>query len=274
VEYSIPAIRRLQLGRVLRELRKRASLSMDQVGPDLDVSPSSLNRIECGQARVHPLVVRGALDLFDVPFETVEEVMALAREAYRNTWWTVQGIAADSYVALETEAVAVRNFELALIPGLLQTEGYARALFALDSAQVREGHLKIRMGRVERLTGSNALRLHAVVDQSALTRPVGGPDVLRAQLRHLLDLAALPNLTLQVVPTAVGANIGMRGAFSVLSFPPGTIDDLGYVEHAIGSLQVSKIKKVEELLRHFGRITTLALDESESVELIRGLADG
>ncbi|WP_199441350.1 helix-turn-helix domain-containing protein [Umezawaea beigongshangensis] len=271
MEYSIPAIRRLQLGRVLRELRKRASLSIDQVGPDLDVSASTLNRIECGRARVHPLVVRGALDLFGVPFETVEDVMALAREAYRNTWWTVQGIAADSYVALETEAVAARNFELALIPGLLQVEDYARALFTLDPPAERERYLRIRMERAARLTGDRPIDLHAVVDETVLTRPVGGRRVLTEQVRHLVEMAQLPDVRLQVLPVAVGASRGLRGAFSLLSFPPDTIDDLAYVDHPAGNLQLSKPAKVKELTQRFDRIARVALDEHESLELLRGL---
>jgi transcriptional regulator with XRE-family HTH domain len=272
VEYSIPAIRRLQLGRALRDLRKLAGLTIDQVGPDLDMSASSLNRVECGQGRIHPLIVRGALELFDTPFEQVEKIMELAREAYNNTWWVLQGIKADSYPALESEAVTVRNFELALIPGILQTEDYATALFMLDTARDRNRNLSIRMNRVARLSGDNPLTVHAVIDESALTRPIGGRPVLRAQLGHLAELCALPNITVQVLRAEVGAYLGLRGAFSVLSFPPGTIGDLAYIDHAAGNLQISKTDGVKELRLTFDCLATLALDRDESLAVIRELA--
>lgn len=272
MEYSIPAIRRLQLGRVLRDLRKAAGLTIDQVGPDLDMSASTFNRIECGQNRIHPLVVRGALDLFGTPFETVEDVMTLAREAYRNAWWVLQGITADSYPALESEASSVRNFELALVPGILQTEDYATALFTLDSVRDRNRNLSIRMNRVKRLTGDNPMVIHVVIDETALSRPIGGPGVLKTQLRHLLALSRLPNVTIQVLRTEVGANLGLRGAFSVLSFPPDTIGDLGYIDHAAGNLQISKPTKVKELRLRFDAIARVASTEGESEALISRLA--
>lgn len=214
MEYSIPAIRRLQLGRVLRNLRKTAGLTLDQVGPDLDMSASTLNRWENGQGRVHPLVVRGALDLFDAPFEQVEEVMSLAREAYRTSWWVVQGIKAGSYQVLESEAVSVHNFELAFIPGILQTEDHATALFTLDPTQQRARNLTIRMNRATRLTDDHPLIVRAVIDETALHRPIGGPAVQKAQLRHMLALTDLPNVSIRVLRPELGTSPGLRGAFS------------------------------------------------------------
>jgi len=268
MEYSIPAIRRLQLGKLLRELRKQAGLSIHQAGPDLDMSPSTLNRIEDGQGRTHPLVVRGALDLYEGPFEVVEEVMALAREAHRTTWWVLQGIGANSYAALESEAAMVRNFELTAFPGILQTEAYASAWFTHDSTRDRNRNLAVRMNRVNRLTGDNALVLHVIIDETALIRPVGGAKVMRHQLRHLADLSELTNITIQVLPLALGANHGLRGAFSVLTFPPDTIDDLAYIDHAAGNLQISKAATVKELRARFGSLAKLALNPNESLALI------
>jgi transcriptional regulator with XRE-family HTH domain len=272
VEYSIPAIRRLQLGRVLRNLRKTAGLTLDQVGPDLDLSASTLNRLENGQGRVHPLVIRGALDLFDTPFEQVEEVMGLAREAYRTSWWVLQGIKASSYPVLESEAVSVRDFELAFIPGILQTEAHATTLFTLDPARDRERYLLIRMNRAARLTDDHPLLVDAVIDETALQRPVGGPTVQKAQLRHLLTLTDLPNVSIRVLPSGVGMSPGQRGAFSVLSFPPDTIDDLAYIEHAGGNLQISKKSQVTDLRRRFDTIARLSMTEGESAALISRLA--
>lgn len=235
------------------------------------MSSSTLNRIEDGQGRTHPLVVRGALDLYEAPFEAVEEAMALAREAYRTAWWVVQGIGANSYAALESEAAMVRNFELALVPGILQTEAYATALFTLNSTRDRNRNLAVRMNRVNRLTGDNALVVHVIIDETALTRPIGGAEVMRDQLRHLGDLSELPNLTIQVLPVALGATPGLRSAFSVLTFPPDTIDDLAYLDHAAGNLQISKATTVKELRARFDSLARLAVGPKESLALIARL---
>jgi len=273
VEYSIPAIRRLQLGRTLRDLRKAAGLTVDQVGPDLDMSASTLNRLENGRGRVHPLVIKGVLDLFEAPFRQVEEVMALAREAYRDNWWVLQGVKANSYPALESEAAGVHNFELAVVPGILQTEHYAAALFTLDNARDRDRNLAIRMNRVARLTAENPLTVHAVIDESALHRPIGGPKVQKAQLGHLVALSDLPSITVQVLHTSAGTNLGLRGGFSVLSFPPSTIDDLGYLDHAAGNLQLAKTADVKELRLRFDSIASVAMTEGDSVALLSRLAN-
>jgi transcriptional regulator with XRE-family HTH domain len=271
-QHSIPAIRRLQLGRMLRELRERAGLTQGQAAADLELSCSSLSRIESGKHATHPLIVRVMLELYRVPVDDWQSPLQLAREATQRKWWHIEGVTATSYVALESEAVRVRNFELAYIPGLLQTDGYARVLFALDTPRLRAKHLGIRMKRRERITGPDPLPLHAIIHRWALAPGVVDAAVLREQAQHLVEMAALPNVTIQVLPSDVGPHAGLRGGFCVLSFPPNTIADLGYHEHPTGQLQISKPDQVAQLTGCFRELSTIALSEDESAALLAALA--
>ncbi|GDY30012.1 helix-turn-helix domain-containing protein [Gandjariella thermophila] len=271
-QHSIPAIRRLQLGRLLKELREKAGLTQEQAAADLELSDSSLSRIENGQQPAHPLYVRAMLELYRVSVDDWDAVLELAREAVKKKWWHIEGVTATSYVGLEAEAVRLRNFELAVIPGLLQTEGYARALFADYTPRLRDKHLRIRMRRRERLTGANPLVLHAIIHRWALTPGVVDAAVLREQARHLVDMAGLPHVTIQVLPADVGPHAGLAGSFCVLRFPPDTIADLGYHEHPAGQLQISTPDQVAQLNRNFRELSTIALSEHESAALLAALA--
>lgn len=143
-QYSVPAIRRLQLGRELRQWRDRAGLTLDQAGGDLDMSKSTLSRLEKGQGAIHPLHARAMAELYNVPEDEREHLVEIAREARRPNYNLIEGIAADSYPALEAEAVRVRNFELASVPGLLQTEDYAAAFFVNSGTRERNRNLNVR----------------------------------------------------------------------------------------------------------------------------------
>jgi hypothetical protein len=197
----------------------------------------------------------------------------IAREARRPNQNRIEGIAPNSYAALEAEAVSVKNFELAFVPGLLQTEEYARALFADLGTRQRNVNLNVRMRRCARLRSENRITVHAIVDESALSRQFAKPYVLTAQLLHLVEVSELSNVTFQVLPSSAGSHAGLRGAFSVLSFPPGTITDIGYVDHAGGNLQLVKPTQVATLTKQFRGLSKMALGENESRALVLQLAD-
>jgi len=219
-QHSIPAIRRLQLGRLLRELREKAGLTQEQCAADLELSDSTLSRIENGQQPTHPIYVRAMLELYRVPPDNWGPILETAREAAKKKWLHFEGITATSYVGLESEAVRIRNFELAVVPGLLQTEDYAHALCADYTPQLRDKHLRLRMKRRERLTGENPLTLHAIIHRWALTPGVVNAAVMREQARHLVDMASLPHVTIQVLPSDVGPHLRLlnsRAATHVLA---------------------------------------------------------
>ncbi len=252
----VPVISRLKLGRILREWRTLAGLTLEQCEADLDLSTSTLGRVENGQQNIHPMIVKAMLELYHTPEAEWDDILELAKEAKRRTEWQNLGVAAHAYVVLESEAVAVRNFEPSFVPGLLQTDDYAREVFDLDSAVLRRRNLTIRLKRRERLSGLNALDFDAIVDETALHRPIGDRTTRREQLAHLIEVAKQPNVSVRVLPMNVGANLGMRGAFSVLAFPTDTIDDIGYVEHAAGSSQIIKPDGVRALAHRSARSRT------------------
>ena len=271
-------VRRIQLGRALRELREAAGLSVEVAAPRLDWSTSKLSRIENGQQAVDVHGVRSMLDLYGVGGERWTELIELTRQTREKGWWRAYGLTDLGYVPLETEASLVRDFTLTYVPGLLQTADYARAMFVGDNlrrytdAQV-ESYVAARMVRAQRLTAETApLELVAIMDEAVLHRPVGGPAVLRAQLAHLLTAAAFPMVTLQVVPGTLGAYQGMEGIFTLLSFGDLGVADMAYVEHAIGALHLDKEADVARARLLFDHLRSLALSPGDSVALIERVA--
>jgi hypothetical protein len=173
----------------------------------------------------------------------------------------------------------VQDFTLSWVPGLLQTADYARALFTAVPLPRTEAELsddvEVRMIRQRRLTSvEDPLELVAVVDESALHRPVGGREVLRAQLRRLAEVAALESVTLHVLPAEVGAHAALASAFTVLHFGDLGEPDIAYVEHSLGNVMLERKAEVDRARLAFDRVRSDALDPAASLALIRRLAGG
>ncbi|MHA6625162.1 helix-turn-helix domain-containing protein [Pseudonocardia sichuanensis] len=270
-------IRRRVLARQLRLMREEAGLTLEQAAPKLDFSVSRLSRIETAQVVIDVHWVKSMLDVYDVGGDRWTELVELAREAQRPGWWRAYGLGNNSYIAFETEAVRIQDFTTTYVPGLLQTAEYARALMLpvpiRRTAEQLEQEVAARMYRQHRFTSAeNRLELVAVVDEAVLHRPVGGPDVLRAQLRHIAELAELDAVTFHVVPTAVGAHAAQASGFILLHFGDLGEPDIAYVEHALGALTLDKEGDVARARLAFERVRTDALDPSESLSLVRRLA--
>jgi transcriptional regulator with XRE-family HTH domain len=270
-------VRRRQLARTLRELRVHAGLTIEAAAPRLDVSPSKLSRIENAHQGVDVHMVRSMLDLFDVGGDRWTEILDLTREASAKGWWRAYGLDDRGYVPLEAEASTVRDYTVTYVPGLLQTADYARALFRAAlrrrSAETLEREVTVRMIRQERLTSSDhPLELLAVIEEAVLQRPVGGREVMRSQLRHLVEVAALDTVSLQVLPTGIGAHPAIDGAFTVLSFEGLGEPDTGYVEHPMGSVHIEKEGDVMRARVVFDHLREVARSPAESVEVIERAA--
>jgi hypothetical protein len=271
-------IRRRILARRLEQLRRDAGLRLEDAAPQLDWSVSKLSRIENAMQSVDVHAVRSMLDLYDAGEEWVE-LLDLTREARKRPWWSVYRVGRRAlYVGHESEASEVREYAVGFVPGLLQTPDYARALFT--SAPVRRtadqlaNDVEMRMIRQRRLTSTeDRLELVAVIDEMVLRRPIGGPDVLRGQLRHLLEAAALDTVTVQVLPIDVGAHAGLGSGFIVLNFGDLGEPDIAYVEHALGALFLEKEEDVTRARLAFDRVRADALAPAESLDLIRRLAE-
>lgn len=276
-EPSGSRVRRKQLGRELRRFREKARMSLDEAAPKLDISTSTLSRIENALGRVDVHLVRSMLDLYGIGGDRWAEIVELTREARRRGWWRAFGVDDQGYVPLESDANLIRDFTLAHVPGLLQTEAYARAMFHAGlhswSEDRLENEIKVRMIRQARLISEeNPLELIAVVDESALHRSVGGLNVMRAQLNYLAEAAALSTVTLQVLPAGADVDPTLLGQFTLLSFEDLGEPDMAYVEHPLGAVHVEKETEVERAKLVFNHLRSKALSPADSIALIKEVA--
>ncbi|MGH4024761.1 MAG: helix-turn-helix domain-containing protein [Pseudonocardiaceae bacterium] len=270
-------LRQRRLGRELRRLREDAGLSLEEAAPQLDWSASKLSRIETGSQGVDVHGVRSMLDLYDVGGERWTEIIELTREARQKRWWHAYGLSNQGYLALEADAAVVHAYQLGFVPGLLQTAGYARALFRdfrpQRTDEELDRHVKIRLLRQRRFTEDPPLELVAVVDETVLHRPVGGAQVMREQLCHLVRQAAHPLVCLQVLPASAQTHTGQSGSFNVLEFGEPDEPAIAYLEHAVNAMHVHKEAEVREYKLIFDRLRSVALSPSDSMALVERLAN-
>ncbi len=264
-----------QLARMLRRLREDAGLTLDEAAPKLDWSTSKLGRIETAQQGVDVHGVRSMLDLYGVGGSDWTEIIELVREARRKGSRHTYRTSGQGYLGLETDAVAVHNYQLAYVPGLLQTEDYIRTLFQqswrhhTDAERARE--VQKRLLRQRRLTEQPALELVTIVDEAVLHRPVGGIEIMRAQLRQIVGRAALPSVCFQVLPFSLGMHSGMDGSFTVLRYDDPDEPEIAYIEHIPIALHLHKEAEVNACKRVFDRLRSEALSPRDSVALVERL---
>lgn len=277
-----PTVRRRRLAKQLAELREQAGLTVRDVARQLEWAESTLYRIESARRGVKPGDVLLLIDLFTRSGEVVitqeqrDELLRLAREARKRGWWqTYSGAVAEPflvYIGLEAEVSTLRAYAGELVPGLLQTEPYARAirrasLVAADDEQT-DRWTALRMARQRRLTEGDPVRLWAVLNEAALHRTIGGPQVMGDQLTRLAELAKLPNVTIQVLPFSAGAHPAMDAPFIILGFPERGDQDVVYIEHTSQAMYVETANAVDRYTLAFDHLRARALDPDESLARI------
>ena len=274
-----PTVRGRRLRYELRRLREQAGLTRDEVARRLEWSGSKVSRIETGQSRAQTGDVRDLLDIYGVQGDEAEALVQLAREARKRGWWTAYNdVFTGTYVGLEAEASAMRTYQPQIIPGLLETEDYARALIRAGLVRADpdeiERRVQARMARQEVLTRPDAPAIWAVLDEPIIRRPVGGPAVMRAQLQHLIDITATPNskITLQILPLTVGAHPGLSGPFVMLDFPSPEDPPVVYLETATDGLYLEETAETERYTLMFDHLRASALSSNESSDLISRVA--
>jgi hypothetical protein len=244
-----PTVARIALGSKLRRLREVSGVSRDAAGYVIRGSGSKIGRLERGRASFKERDVADLLTLYGIINEQEREAfLALVRQANTPGWWREYGDVLphwfETYLGLEQAALVIRTYEPVLVPGLLQTEDYARAVIQLRHVQASatdvERRVALRMARQGFLTQPRAPDLWAALDESALHRPVGSPAVRRAQLLHLIEMAQRPNITLQVVPLQVGGSVAVGGPFTILRFSEPGMPDVVYLEHLASALYLDK----------------------------------
>jgi transcriptional regulator with XRE-family HTH domain len=278
---STPTVRHRRLAAELRRLRESAGLTQEDVSERTGKDRSTLYRLENAQQRPQRSTLIQLLDLYGTDQERRAELLTLLREAGQRGWMQLdrsdlREIYAD-YISFESEARSVSDYESLFIPGLLQTEDYARAVIrgALPQATEEqvESRVTARMERQALLTRDNPLQLWAIMDEAAARRVVGGPAVMREQLARLRDTAALPNVTVQVIPYDAGAHPGMPGSFIVLEFPDPADQSLVYIDSMAGDLFLDAGMEVRRYILIFGHLRAAALRPDKSLTLLAGIAE-
>ena len=275
-----PTLRARRLALELLRRREAAGLTREEAARQLEWSTSTIFRIETGRSRPQPGNVRVLLELYGVTGPERDGLIRLSREARQPGWWhsfrDILPNPYEVYIGLEAGAASIRNFEPVVIPGLLQTEEYARQTLRngpgeLDREDV-ERLVQVRMERQRILGREDRPRLWAVLDEAVIRRVVGGPEVMREQLRHLIDCAEQGKTTLQVVPFGAGAHAGTTGPFVIMDFPEPTDPSVVYVETLAGDIYLEERSDVSRYTIAFDRLRAAALHPDESVQIIEHVA--
>jgi transcriptional regulator with XRE-family HTH domain len=270
-------VRRILLGSQLRRLREARGVSRQDAGYVIRASESKISRLELGRVSFKERDVADLLTLYGVADESEREaLLRLAREANAPGWWHRYGDVLpgwfQTYVGLEEAASLIRTYELQFVPGLLQSEGYSRAVIKLGNADAPEREIdqrvELRMQRQQRLVGPNAPRLWAVLDEAALRRPIGGREVMRGQLEHLLTVGKMSNVTVQVMPFTFGGHAAEGGAFSILRFPEPDLPDVVYVETLTGALYLDKRDDVDVYMQAMERLSVDSITPEGTAEML------
>ncbi|HWG02027.1 MAG TPA: helix-turn-helix transcriptional regulator [Trebonia sp.] len=271
---------RILLGAHLRRMRERAGISREDAGYHIRASGSKISRMELGRVSFKERDVTDLLAFYGVTDgEERDSLVQLTREANATPWWQKYQDAAPDwfglYVGLEEAAQLIRVYEVQFVPGLLQTEEYARAVVVqgapgLDPDEV-DRRVALRLGRQKLLDRDNPPRLWAIVDEAALRRPMGGRDVLAAQIERLMDMVSEPNITLQVMPFKYGGHAAEGGAFTIMRFPEADLPDMVYMEYLTGALYIEKPEEVERYAAVMERLSVAGTSPERTREILAGL---
>jgi transcriptional regulator with XRE-family HTH domain len=270
-----PTVRRRRLALELRRLRETAKLTCEDVAEHLECSASKISRVETGRVSVSPRDVRDMLEIYGVPEDQRDSLVQLARESRQKGWWHAYGDSVQphfgTYLGLESAASEIRIYEVNLIPGLLQTEEYARAVISagmVDKPRADvERSVALRMER-QQVARTIMPKVWAVLDEAALRRQVGGPEVMRIQLEHLREVGSQRNVSLQVIPFGGGAHPAMGRPFVILSFGEDLDPDVVYLEDLTSALWVENVEEIDRYNVFFHHLSATALSFESSAALM------
>ncbi|MCI2415879.1 helix-turn-helix domain-containing protein [Saccharopolyspora sp. K220] len=273
---SGPTARRLVLGSQLRRLREATGISREEAGYAIRGSGSKISRLELGRVGFKERDVADLLTLYGVADpEERETFLDLVRRSNEPGWWYSFNDLLPSwfqdYVGLEESASRIQTYEIQFVPGLLQTEKYARAVAAQgrpeSSPEEIDRRVRLRMQRQKLFSQAKAPRLWAVIDESVLRRPIGGREVLREQIEHLLQVTTMPMVSLQILPFELGRS-GAEGSYTLLRFAESEIPDIVYLEHLCGALYLDKPDEVEVYSKVTHRLTVDAHTPNQTRKML------
>lgn len=279
---SGPAVRRRQLMVELKRLREAAGLSQEAVAEQLDWHHTKLMRIETGRTSPHPNDVRLMAEVYGLTDrDQIAALVKLARDARQQGWWysyrDVLLNRYDFFIGLESEAASIRDFELAMIPGLLQTEDYARAVVSggplTYGAEEVARRVEVRMTRQHILAREDRPQLWVILDESVIRRVIGGPTVMRGQIEHLIAASDQGGTTIQVVPYGADPHPGLTGPFIILGFAEQSEADVVYLETIGGNMYVDKPEETRLFASAFDHLRAVALSPGDTRAMLRAAAD-
>lgn len=275
-----PTVLRIALGGQLRRLREARGITREAAGDAIRGSHAKISRLELGRTGFKERDIRDLLSLYGVnDTDERERFLDLARQANEPGWWHRYSDLLPqwfgTYLGLEQAASKIRTYEAHLVPGLLQTPEYARAVVALGYEDAdTDRRVQVRQRRQEILHRSDPPIVWAVIDEAALHRPVGGPRVHREQMEHLIALAALPTVTVQVLPYSAGEHAAAGSSFSILRFAESELPDIVYLEHLTSALYLDRRQDLALYLSVMDRLSVQAERPEKSVEILRKYAEG
>ncbi|MEV4065790.1 helix-turn-helix domain-containing protein [Nonomuraea dietziae] len=275
-----PTVLRILLGAQLRRLRTAKGISREDAGYAIRASHAKISRLELGQVSFKERDVADLLTMYGVidPDDRAR-LIELARQANQPGWWHKYSDLLpgwfEVYIGLEGAASIIRTYENQFVPGLLQSPDYARAVISLAHDRAPAGEMErrvaLRTTRQQRLTGERPLSLWAVLDEAVLRRTIGGAQVMRAQVEHLIEASELPNVTVQVMPFDRGGHAAAGGPFSILRFPEPELPDVVYMEQLSSALYLDKLAESEHYTKVMDRLSVQADTPAESRRFLERL---
>ena len=275
---SAPTVGQVVLGKRLQDLRERAGMSRDQASKVLRVASATVRRMETAEVALKIPYVQVLLKAYGIPDEEADAFVELAEEANRPGWWQrFHDVLPDwfsMYVSLEGAASLLRMYEPHFVPGLLQTEDYARTVMRTGAVgrtrpEDIERHVALRMERQSLLTRPDAPRLWVVMDETVLRRPVGSVEIMRAQADKLLEATTMPNVTLQIAEFSTGHHPGTYGPFVLFRFAVPELPDMVYSEYLTGAVYFDARPEVASYLEVMDRMAAQAATAQRTKELLR-----
>jgi hypothetical protein len=273
-----PTVLRMILGRQLQVLREKAEMTYEQAADAIYSSPWTIRRMERAEGGLKPLTVKSLLMAYGVTdVREIDTFLSLARDASKPGWWHSYDDVLPSWfriaVGLEESASLIRAYEPQVVPGLLQTEGYARSITAASfpdaTAEETSRRVALRLARQELLTRAGAPRYWVVMDETVLRRPLGGQDVMRGQLSYLIEAAARPNVTVQVIPFTAGWHPALYGMFNIFRFRDQELPDIIYSEGLTSAYYLNKPEETARYTEALDRMCAQAASPDHTVSILR-----
>lgn len=265
----------------MRKCRETAGIAKDAAAAHAGIAVRTITRMEAAEHNVAPAIIESLARFYGLPEKHVDDLVALCRQSRTKGWWHSFGKTIpewfEVYVGLEEEVSELRAYQSEAVFGVLQTEAYIRAMMRADvnppSDEELDARVQVRLKRQERLTGDDSYKLWAVLNEAVLHRQVGGPEVMREQLHHLIQLSRRSNVVLQVLPFASGAHPGADGAFTILGFPEPEDGEVVYLQSRLDSAFLESPESVAAYSEIFDHLRVEALNQGESRSLMMRIVE-